>query len=286
MTKRMTVVLLIGPAVIIIVTLFIGGFLFGLFQSFGYMPIVGQDSFSTEAYRHMFADTKFFGSLFLTLWISIAATFLTVVFSIITALVMRQAFKGKRFINFLYQFPITIPHLVIGIGIILLLSQSGMFARIFYNLGIISDQSEFPVLVFDDLGMGIIFVYLWKQIPFMGLVVISILQSVGNDYEELARSLGANKWQSFRFVLLPLIIPGILPTSIICFAYTFGAFEVPYLLGKPYPAVLSVLAYRLFENVDLNARPEAMAMAVFIAVFISILVVVYKRVMKQITGRA
>ncbi len=285
MSKRLTITLLLSPAILIIVTLFIGGFLFGLFQSFGYMPIIGQHDMSLDAYRNMFTDTKFFGSLFLTLWISLAATILTIIFAIITALAMRQTFKGRRIINFLYQFPITIPHLVIAVGAMLLFSQSGMFARIFYALGIISDQSQFPILVYDNLGIGIIYVYLWKQIPFMGLIVISILQSVGNDYEELARSLGANRWQTFRYVLLPLIVPGILPISIICFAYTFGSFEVPYLLGKPFPAVLSVLAYRLFEDVDLNARPEAMAMAVFIAVFISILVIFYKKLIKRITGR-
>lgn len=283
--KRLTVTLLLAPAVIIIVSLFLGGFILGLMQSVGYMPLIGLKEFSLEAYKNMIMDDKFLGSLGLTLWLSISTTFLTIVFSIITALALRQTFAGKRVVNFLYQFPITIPHLVVAVGIMLLLSQSGFFARIVYNLGLISDQSEFPILVFDDLGKGIILVYLWKQIPFVGLIVLSVLQSVGNDFEELARSLGASKWQSFRHVLLPLIVPGILPASIICFAFVFGSFEVPYLLGKPYPAVLSVLAYRLYEDVDLNARPEAMAMAVFIAVMVSILVIFYRKLMKRVTGR-
>lgn len=283
--KKFTVPLLLAPAVMIIVSLFFGGFLLGLMQSVGYMPLIGQEELSFQAYRDMFQDTKFLGSLALTLWLSISTTFLTIVFSIITALALRQTFAGKRIINFLYQFPITIPHLVIAVGIMLLLSQSGFFSRIFFHLGLISEPSGFPILIYDNMGKGIMLVYLWKQIPFVGLIVLSVLQSVGNDFEELARSLGANRWQSFRHVLLPLILPGILPASIICFAFVFGSFEVPYLLGKPYPAVLSVLAYRLYEDVDLNARPQAMAMAVFIAVMISVLVVFYRKLMKRVSGR-
>ena len=134
--------------------------------------------------------------------------------------------------------------------------------------------------------VGVILVYLWKQIPFIGLIVLAVLQSIGNNYEELSRSLGANRWQAFRYVLLPLIIPGILPASIICFAYAFGSYEVPYLLGKTFPTMLSVLSYRFYVDVDLDARPEAMAISIFIAVFVTILVVFYHKFIRRITGRS
>jgi putative spermidine/putrescine transport system permease protein len=284
--KKYSILLMLAPALAVIILLFMGGLIFGLMQSVNYMPIIGLRNFSLDAYRSIFSDRQFLGSLALTLGVSISATLLTVVFSIITALALRQTFIGKRMVNFLYQFPITIPHLVIAIGTMLLFSQSGVFSRFATSLGIISTQSQFPILVYDDLGIGIIFVYLWKQIPFVGLIVLSILQSSGNDFEELAHSLGANKWQSFRHVLLPLIIPGILPASIICFAFVFGSYEVPFLLGKPYPTVLSVLAYRLYEDTDLKSRPQAMAIAIFIAVFVSILVLAYKKVIKRVSGRA
>jgi len=284
--KKFSIPIMLAPALAVIILLFLGGLLLGLLQSVNYMPIIGLNDFSLDAYASIFSNPQFLGSLALTLGISIVTTLLTIVFSIVTALALRQTFLGKRLVNFLYQFPITIPHLVIAIGIMLLFSQSGFFSRIALNLGFITTQSEFPILVYDDLGIGIVLVYLWKQIPFVGLIVLSILQSSGNDFEELAHSLGANKWQTFRHVLLPLIIPGILPASIICFAFVFGSYEVPFLLGKPYPAVLSVLAYRLYEDTDLSARPEAMAIAVFIAVFVSILVLVYKKVIKNVSGRA
>lgn len=286
MTKRTTVTLLLLPTLLVLFLLFFGGLVMGLMQSLGFMPMIGLNDFNVDAYRSLFGDQEFLSSLGLTMWISVSSTLLTVVFSIITALAFRRTFPGKRLMNFLYQFPITIPHIVITIGTMLLFTQSGLISRFAFQLGIISDQSKFPVLVFDNLGLGIIYVYLWKQIPFVGVIVLSILQSLGNDFEELARSLGASKWQAFRHVLLPTIIPGILPASIICFSFTFGSYEVPFLLGKPYPTVISVLAMRLYQDVDLNARPQAMATAVFMAVFISILVVFYKKLLNKVSGRA
>ncbi len=285
MTKRTTISLLLLPTMAVLVLLFCGGLLMGLMQSFSYMPLIGLNDFNLDAYKSLFTDHEFLLSLGLTLWISVSSTFLTIVFAIVTALAFRKTFPGKRVANFLYQFPITIPHIVITIGTMLIFSQSGIVARFAYQAGLIHDQSQFPILISDSPGFGIIYVYLWKQIPFMGVIVLSILQSLGNNYEELARSLGANAWQTFRHVLLPTIIPGILPASIICFSFTFGSYEVPFLLGKPYPAVISVLAMRLYQDVDLNARPQAMATAVFMAVFISVLVVFYKRLLTRVSGR-
>lgn len=285
MNRRVTIVLLLAPAIVILVVLFFGGFLLGLMQSMSYMPLIGLTEPGFGAYKAIFTDDQFVQSLILTFGISLSTTLLTIAMAIVSAMALRHSFLGKRLINFIYQFPITIPHMVIAIGTMFLFSQSGTFARIAFQLKIISDQGQFPQLVNDRLGLGIIYVYLWKQIPFVGIIVLAIMQSMGNDYEELARSLGASKGQTFRHILMPIIIPGILPASIICFAFTFGSYEVPFLLGRPHPAVLSILAYRLYDNVDLNARPQAMAMAVFMTVFLMLFVVAYKKLLKKASGR-
>ena len=71
-----------------------------------------------------------------------------------------------------------------------------------------------------------------------------------------------------------VITPAIVSTSVIVFAFGFGAFEVPFLLGQPYPSALPVLAYRAFTDVDLNARSEAMAISMVIAVITAVAVFV------------
>ena len=151
------------------------------------------------------------------------------------------------------------------------------------HLGLISEQADFPILVHDDWGVGIILVYLWKQVPFIGLIALAVLQSIGEDYEELARSLGATGWQRFRHVLFPLMLPGLIPGSIVIFAFVFGSFEVPYLMGESFPTMLSVLSYRLYIDTDLALRPQAMAVSVIIALVVLLMVGIYQRLTQSLT---
>jgi len=286
MKTGLSLIFMLAPALVVILVLFAGGLALGLSQSLGYMPIIGAYGFSLDAYLQLIKSPGFVPSLLLTIFISVLATLLAVVLAVATALTLRKRFVGKKIVSFLYQFPLTVPHLVVAVGVLLLVSQSGLMARAAFQVGLINDSAQFPILVFDNLGIGVILVYVWKEVPFIGLIALAVLQSMGNDYEEQARTLGANSWQTFRHVLLPLIIPGILPGSIIVFAYVFSSFEVPYLLGKSYPAMLSVLSYRMYIDVDLDARPQAMAMSILIADVVLILVLFYRRLSQSIIRRS
>ena len=163
-------------------------------------------------------------------------------------------------------------------GVLYLFSGSGLVSRLATGAGLIDSPAGFPAMVNDPWAIGIIIQYVWKEIPFIGVIVLAILLSVGEDYESVARSLGANRWQAFRNVTLPLIMPGVVSASVIVFAFTFGAFEIPWLLGSTFPKALPVLAYESYTDVDLAARPQAMAMAMVIAVMSSLMILAYMNV--------
>ena len=265
------------PALTVIVALFMGGLLLGLMQSLNYLPFIGQNDFNFDAYIRIFQKKSFINSFLFTLRIAVIATLVSTVLAIILAMVLRHTFAGKRAMTFILQLNLPIPHIVGAVALVLLLSQSGLFARIAAMLGLISEPSQFPVLVFDEWGIGIIAEYVWKETPFIGVILLAVLQSIGFEYEELARSLGANRWQRFRHVLLPLMMPGILSSSVLVFAFSFGSFEIPYLLGIRYPRALPVLAYESYSAADLNERAAAMAMSMVIALMITVLVYIYMR---------
>lgn len=273
---------MLAPALSILLVMFAGGLSLGFSQSLGYFPAGGQRELSLAAYAALFRDQGFVRSLALTLFVSFCATAGSLVLGVLSALALRGALWKSRFVHFVYQVPLTVPHLVVAVGLLMVMSQSGLISRALYAVGAISDQSEFPILVRDDWGVGIIIAYMWKQIPFIGLIALSVLQSVAVDYELAAQALGAGRLQRFRHVILPLVMPGLIPASIIIFAFAFGSFEVPLLLGKSFPSMLSVLAYRLYVDVDLAARPQAMATSVFIAVFVLVLVVLYRKIASRI----
>ena len=87
-------------------------------------------------------------------------------------------------------------------------------------------------------------------------------------------------------MVLPLISPAVAATSVLVFAFTVGSYEVPLLLGRPFPAALPVVALQYQQDVDLGARPVAMAVAVVIAVVVSALVLVYMAAMDRLVRRS
>lgn len=275
MPRRLRIVLLLGPALAIIIGLFLGGLGLGLARSVNYMPIIGLTEPNLDAYRTVLASPDFLLSFLLSFHIAFTSTMISAVLAIAAALALRRTFVAKKAVTFLFQLNLTIPHIVGAIGILYLFSQSGFFARIAYAGGVIERTNDFPALIYDEYAIGIILHYVWKEVPFIGVIVLAVMQSVGEDYEAMARSLGASRWQCFRHVLLPLILPGVLSASVIVFAFTFGAFEIPFLLGQNHPAALPVLAYRSYTDVDLAARPEAMAMAMVIAVTSGVMIYAY-----------
>ena len=277
MSDRLKILLLLAPAMLVIGGLFFGGLVFALMRSFNYMPLIGLTEPNFDAYVAVLTDRRFTLSFLLTFYIAVVSTLISAAVAIAAALMLRRAFVGRGVVSFLFQLNLTVPHVVGAIGILLLFSQSGMFARIGHAVGLIERPAQFPELVFDPFAIGIILHYTWKSIPFVGVIVLAQMQALGTDYESVARSLGASRWQAFRHVLLPLILPGALSASVIVFAFVFGAYEIPALLGASFPEALPVLAYRLYTDVDLGSRPQAMAMAVVITILSTLMIWIYLR---------
>ena len=276
---KLKIVLSLTPPLLIIGTLFFGGILYGFLQSLGYQPTIGRYDLNFDAYYNvMFSERYaklFWSGLALNLWVSFVSTFLAAVLALWGALSIRKTFFAKKICNFIFSLNLPMPHLVVAVGMIFVFSQSGLLARFFTQIGFIASPSEFPILVKDKYGFGIILAYVWKEAAFFFIILMSVLQSLGENFEELAQSLGANKWQRFRYVILPLVMPNLFSASIIVFAFSFGAYEVPAILGVNYPQMLPVMALDFFLNPDLNARSEGMALSMIIAMIVMILVVIY-----------
>jgi putative spermidine/putrescine transport system permease protein len=277
LSDRLRIALLLAPALVVIGGVFVVGLAAGLLRSFGWMPLAGPAAPGLDAYRAVLTDPGFLRSFLLTFHIAFTSTLVATVIAVAAALLLRRRFPGLGPVRFLFQVNLTVPHVVGALGMLYLFSQSGFFARMAWHIGLIARPGEFPALVHDPFAIGIILHYVWKEVPFIGLIVLAQVQALGTDYESVARNLGASRWQAFRHVLLPLILPGVLAAGVIVFAFTFGAYEVPLLLGASHPQALPVLAWRTYSDVDLAARPQAMAMAVVIALMSGLMIWAYLR---------
>jgi putative spermidine/putrescine transport system permease protein len=272
---------MLAPALIVVIGLFGGGLLDSLLQSLGLNPALGATTPTFQAYHDLLwgpqhRETIWTG-LALSLWISIASTVISTVIAIGLALAIRAQTTGSAVWTFWFQFNLPIPHLIAAIGTLFVLAQSGLLARIAMNFGWITTPADFPLWVRDPHGIGIITAYVWKEVPFIGLIVLAALRSLSGRYEQAAQTLGANRWQRFRWIFLPLIAPSVGSAALIVFAFTFGAYEIPALLGVRYPRALPVTALRFFLDADLNARAEAMALSLMITAVLLVVVFFYLR---------
>ncbi len=280
MGGRVKIALLLAPALVVIGVLFAGGLLAALVQSLGYLPAIGMAEVNLDAYREVLTGEDFLDSLFLTVYVAGASTSAATVLAVLAAMALRRS--SGRLAALVFQLPITIPHLVAAVGIALVISQTGLGARLAATLGLIGEPKDFPVLLYDRYSIGIIVTYVWKETPFIALVVLASLRGVAADLEDVARTLGAGSWQRFWYVVFPVISPGIVAASLIVFSFTFGAFEVPYLLGKTYPTILPVMAYNEYRDIDLSARPVAMAINIVIAAVTAAFAAAYLRLARDL----
>ncbi len=268
---------MLAPALLVLMGLFAGGVVLALLQSTGFFAPIGEHSLTLTHYAAMLQNREFQLSLFLTTGIAAIATALSAATGLALALALRRAAGRWPVLNSLIQVPIAVPHLVMAVLLINVISQSGLLARIAYAAGLLSSPNEFPVLVNDRYSVGIIAAYVLKESPFIAVVTLAMLARIGGEYEELAATLGASRWQRLRHVTFPLVAPAVVSASVIVFAFIFGAFEVPFLLGRSYPSMLGVVAQRRFTSIDLTERPDAIALSVLMSIITAALVWAYLR---------
>lgn len=278
----------LAPAIAIIGILFGASVLYGLAQSFGILTGTGQQTLNLEAYRNVFAGQgpagrEFWSSFGFSLWIAGVSTLLSAIGGFFVAIWLNgRKGRGSRGDTLALNWNLAFPHLVWAIGLLLFFSQSGLLARISASLGMIQTPGEFPVLVRDRIGVGIIVDYISKEIPFLALIVFAVLRSQAENFEVVAENLGASRWQRLRYVTIPQVLPSLVSGSLLVFAFVFSAYEVPALLGVRYPRMLPVLALEFFTNPDLNSRAEGMVISLAITVVVMVIAAVSIRFEKKI----
>jgi putative spermidine/putrescine transport system permease protein len=267
------------PALAVVGVLLGASLIYGVAESLGLMSVIGQDSVSLDAYRNILsgqgpAGQEFWGSLGFSLWIGVIST----VISAMLALAIAAWLAGRRSATgsdtLALNWNLAFPHLVWAVALLLFLSQSGLLARWAATLGLIRTPADFPVLVLDRFGLGIILHYVSKEVPFLALIVLAVLRSQPVGYEVVAENLGAGRWQRWRYITLPLVAPALLSGALLVFAFVFSSYEVPALLGVGYPRMLPVLALRFFADPDLRSRATGMAISLIITLIVLVVAAV------------
>lgn len=281
MQSKLKPYILIAPVAIILVSIMGVGIVNCIMQSLGYMPYIGLNNIDLSYYKEVLRDSIFIESLIFSFKTSFISAILSVSIGVLLAYILSQN-KMSKTRESLLNLPVIVPHIVVVMLMITIFSQSGIISRILYYLNILNDSSQFPSLVSDKNGLGIILVYLWKGIPFTVITTYNILKNISDKLQKVSINLGASKLQSFRYISLPLAMPSIISSFIILFAFSFGSFEVPFLIGPTTPRTLSVQAYTSYISSDLSQRMDAMVINVILSGISFGLLIIYNKILNKV----
>lgn len=166
-----------------------------------------------------------------TLWQSVKLAFATVVVSLIICYpaafwISRQPERRKNILFFLIALPFFISQIVRLFAWVLILNHNGFINQLLLWLGVISAPLDM-IYTSGAVVIGMVYIFL----PFMFLPLYASVEKLDMSVVEASLDLGATRLQTFRRVILPATVPGIVGGSIIVFIPTVGNFIVPEVLG-------------------------------------------------------
>jgi len=247
--------LLVLPAVLFLLALFIYPFFYGLFLSFE--PKQG-GMFAN--YQRFFSDRFLYGTIATTLWLALPVTVATLLLAIPIAFRVRLM-QNQRLLTTILVIPITLGTVLVAEGLLNYLGPQGWFNRVLMTFGIISS----PVKLLHNYW-GVMLSLVITGFPFTFLLTLSYLSGIDPALENAGATLGAGPWERFKHILFPLLLPGLAITFCLSFVQAFSVFPSAVLLGAPSgpTRVISIAAYQAaFEEYDYSmASAVAMIMGV------------------------
>ncbi|MFI2346107.1 ABC transporter permease [Streptomyces sp. NPDC019443] len=259
--------LLLTPGTLFLVLLFCYPFLYGLQLSF--QPQEGGGALAN--YREFFSDPYLRETIWITLELAVPVALVNCLAAVPVAFRTRGPFRGRRLITTLLVMPITLGTVLTAQGLLGYLGPNGWLNKALLGIGLIDQPLN---LVHNYWGVSASLVI--TGFPFSYLLTLSYLTGIDPSLEHAAATLGANRRQRFRHVMLPLLAPGLAITFCLSFVLAFAVFPSAQLVGDPRGSthVISIEAYQAaFQKFDYSLGSAiAMVMAaVMMAVVILVL---------------
>ncbi len=207
-----------------------------ILQSFGLFGLMGGSSFTFDFWKSILSSREAMDSLVFSLRMGIYSSVGTVLIAFPLALFFRKSGPAKGLLGSIIKIPLFIPALVVAFLIVNLISYHGLVNTTLMRLNIIDEPLR---MLNDKFGMGVIFIQIWKNLPFVLLILMSAISSIRDDTIDAARNLGAGYWSVLFRVYIPLAMPGILVALILMFIKAFGDFPITSVAGPVYPSSIA-----------------------------------------------
>jgi sulfate/thiosulfate transport system permease protein len=231
------------------------------------VTLVATNTFESglDGLRSVIADPDMRHALRLTVTAAVAAVTINTVFGVgISILLVRYEFPGKRALSAFLDLPLSVSPIVVGLSLVLVYSnRKGWFG------GLLTELDVDVIFALPGIIMATAFV----SLPLVIREVVPVLEEVGIEQEQAARSLGAGPWQAFRRITLPAIRWGVVYGVVLSLARSLGEFGAVKVvsgnvLGSTRTATLAV------EEKYLNFQQEQAYATAFLLAMVSVACIV------------
>jgi putative spermidine/putrescine transport system permease protein len=231
--------------------------------------------FTLEAWRRVLGGREVWASLALSAGVALAVVALAASGGL--ALALRGRLDREPLSHALYL-PLTLPGTVAALFTFQMLTGGGLVPRLLLRLGALTDPAAYAAPVQDRWAIGIILTHAALAVPFFALLFDKLRRSERIDeLSTLAVSLGASRGQRLRRVEIPLLLRAAASNLALLFVVVLGSYEIPLLLGRQTPQMLSVLTLRKYALFDIRQKPEAFVVALlYTALVLGVIGVVFR----------
>lgn len=282
MSSTTNLILRLSPLALPYLVLFCGGVFLTVCQSLGVLTPLPYHGGLVDAYATLLTDRSFFSAFGFSIWVAAVSAALAVTIGTLLAYRVWQLPGRLAAVALVYKIPLILPHIAVAFVVMIFWSQSGILASAAHQLGLIRSMTAFPNLLYSGWGLGMVLAYTLKGTPFAMLLVMALLVRFDVRQIQTAVMLGASRARVFSAIVLPRLAPAMHTGFIILFLYSFGAFDIPFLLSESRPGMLSIRVYDLYFKHDLARRPEAMAILTVMFGFAVGFITVYSKVVRRL----
>ncbi|RAO98841.1 sugar ABC transporter permease [Petrotoga sp. 9PW.55.5.1] len=273
---------LVSPAVILIGVFILYPVLYNIYLSFFEVSLTpGQSNkfVGLENYRRLLTDPTFWNSFGITLLFVAITVAGSILVGLGVALLMNKEFPGRGIVRALILFPYVAPVIsTVFAWQYVLMPLNGPLTILLSNFGIM-DITQDVVNNPNNAFLVVSFYSIWKNFPFIYLMILSRLQSISQDYYEAADIDGANGWQKFRHITLPELYYVLGSLVLLRGIWNFYKFEEVYLLSKEARTLPIYLYQTAFTGIPDLGVAAAIATVLFI-VMMALITVYVKKVLK------
>jgi iron(III) transport system permease protein len=222
-------------------------------------------SFTLDFYKKLLTHKYYIGALVNSMIVGIGGMLGACLLGIPLAyFTTRYAIRGRSLISTLSVMALVSPPFIGAYSWIVVLGNNGWLTQAMKSIGI-----QLPTIY----GVhGIILVFSLKFFPFVYLMTASALKNINRSLEEAAHNLGCSSIQRFFKVTLPLVMPAVSASAILCFVLSLADFGTPSIIGRDF-RTLSTLAYNQYTS-EMGGTPS-MAVSISMLMIVISMVAVY-----------